>query len=66
MTKEDLEHIRTIYDALEKQIPQEPSKNGFFPSNDFCPKCGEKLKYMQNHCGYCGQAISWIYEGGRK
>lgn len=66
MTKEDMEHLRTIYDALEKQIPQEPCRGETHQWIVVCPKCGEPLEYMQNHCEYCGQAISWMNEGGRK
>ena len=66
MNKEDWEHLRTIYDALEKQIPQEPCKSVTHPYAFFCPKCGEKLIYMLNHCGYCGQAISWMNAGGKR
>lgn len=66
MTKDDLEHIRTIYDALERMIPKEPGKREDRPYAHFCPYCGEKIPTMQNHCGYCGQAISWLNEGGKR
>lgn len=69
-TQEDL---KTIKEALEKQIPKKPTAhkvevpkikvgNGFFGKGTTvyrCPCCNELISRICDCCYKCGQAIDW-------
>lgn len=51
-------------ETLEKQNEPQPPNYGVI--GDFhthtgykCPKCDIEIKFFQNFCGYCGQAVKW-------
>lgn len=56
-------YIRTIIDALEKQIPKKPRETRCAL---MCSRCGHKItekgckKLHRNYCKKCGQAIDWL------
>lgn len=64
-----LEALKVAAEALEKQIPQEPTltADGYFngqPIYDIwtcpnCSKCYEVEYEIYKHCPECGQAINW-------
>lgn len=66
-SEEDAEHIKTVFTALEKQIPLRPMSNCFPWA--ICPACGGSvfLEKVQEHihnaektyCEHCGQALKW-------
>jgi hypothetical protein len=55
-TDEDKEHIITIMEALEKQIPKKP-KNREGTTYFYCPHCDSNN--INEYCGDCGQALDW-------
>ena len=70
-TQEDL---KTIKEALEKQIPKKPLEQkygfcdlvGFFYVRLVCPECkqpvaqySKKKEYKPRYCHNCGQALDW-------
>ena len=62
-TDEDIEHAKTVTDALEKQIPKMVEVDSIL-GNDvslrYCPSCGVRfLRYGHGFCGECGQALEW-------
>lgn len=54
---------KTVYDAIEKQIPKKP--NMYVGEYDYeryplCPACGgELMPNGEKYCSDCGQKISW-------
>ena len=51
----DFSWLRTAKEALEKQIPRKPVKEG---REIVCPAC-QTLVGSRPYCGYCGQSIDW-------
>lgn len=55
-------YMRTIINALEKQIPKKPRETRCAL---MCSRCGHKItekgckKLHRNYCKKCGQAIDW-------
>ena len=61
-TDEDKEHILTVMEALEKQIPKKPVIRKSCKVNAFtlrCPNCEAVLQADSPCCRYCGQALDW-------
>lgn len=65
-----LEDIPTIVDALEKQVPQQPSLggDGYAPGGSLvfdewiCPYCNSRYEVDYDeyeYCPNCGQKITW-------
>lgn len=65
-----LEDIPTIVDALEKQVPQQPSLegDGYAPDGSLvfdewiCPCCNSRYEVDYDeyeYCPNCGQKITW-------
>lgn len=50
-----MEIIKTITDAMQKQIPKEPKWNG----EPYCPICDGILWDYQKYCDECGQKLRW-------
>lgn len=53
------ERLRTAIEALEKQLPKKPKKNG-----DLACSCGliiqrKNRRTCLHYCHNCGQAIDW-------
>lgn len=42
-------------EALEKQIPKTPIKQGFY----YCENCGKTVTITYKYCRECGQALDW-------
>lgn len=67
-TEDDIEHYKTVWEALEKQIPKKPirknpicyekSKDGEerYAYDYYCPQCGVTVNHEKHHCP-CGQAL---------
>ena len=56
----DMEHLKTIQEALERQIPQTPLPDAKIYGNGICPNCKAYfLDKSTNYCGNCGQALMW-------
>ena len=62
-TDEDKEHILTVMEALEKQIPKKPidktlEYDGYYGR---CPGCNRVIYDYKdrNRCYNCGQALDW-------
>lgn len=53
--QEQMEIIKTITDAMQKQIPKEPKWNG----EPYCPICDGILWDYQKYCDECGQKLRW-------
>lgn len=72
-TVEDHMQLKTIFDALEKQIPKNIEIKMGGVANEycyyFCPICGKHIlsrRYhdviagiRENYCSRCGQALDW-------
>lgn len=63
-TDEDKEHIITIMQALEKQIPKKPKGDYHSVPHYRCPSCNSAVKVFEDAheyhwCLYCGQALDW-------
>ena len=62
-TDEDKEHIITIMEALENQIPKKTTKRQYVPNGTLiygrCPICYYFTKNDFKYCGNCGQALDW-------
>lgn len=65
-TDEDKEHVITIMEALEKQIPKRPNKIGYPIDSDtdplvygYCPCCNTHRDSSKGYCDKCGQALDW-------
>lgn len=70
-TSSDMEHLATIFEALEKQIPQkveekrEVEDEAFYNIDFLCPACETATigqPYKPNYCKHCGQALDWSKE----
>lgn len=62
MTDEWIERIRIcnlLINAVEKQIPKEPTE--IVPSVKYrdCPDCGNIVAFNTRFCPHCGQALKW-------
>lgn len=59
---EEIEIVKLIVDALEKQIPHHLAPVTGIPH---CGKCGKAMVLNQgnlNYCPNCGQKIKWVSE----
>lgn len=72
-TEEDHEHLKTIFDALEKQIPKNVEIQMSGVNYEYCyyhcPTCGRHILSRicgdlvagsrERYCSICGQALDW-------
>lgn len=65
---ETFSDLQTVSNALEKQIPKEPTKRKVGKVTEYwCFKCGAyidngydmRLSSRGDYCKYCGQKIDW-------
>ena len=53
------ENLDILEELVEKSIPKKPKLieycDGFFK----CPKCNGLIRFCQNYCDCCGQALDW-------
>ena len=61
-TDEDKEHIITIMQALEKQIPKKIGTEYITKElkRYYCPACNSRYYDISHkYCYFCGQALDW-------
>lgn len=63
-TEEDIEHYKTVFEALEKQMPKKPVGRH---TSYKCPVCDRRVRSgkgsssfgVDHFCQRCGQALLW-------
>lgn len=53
------ENVKTVVEALEKQIPKRPNIHEGFMTVARCPVCNEITAFKNEYCSGCGQKLDW-------